>query len=67
MKQIDKDELQSIASAVSCLFKAIPQEMEYGKRYTWQCGCGGTVSGIRTNYNGHLYAECDKCKLAVRQ
>lgn len=34
---------------------------ERGKAYTGECVCGGTITAIRSTYNGHIHASCDKC------
>lgn len=38
----------------------IPKDV-WGKEYTSECVCGGTITAIRSTYNGHLHARCDKC------
>ena len=39
----------------------IPQNKR-GIEYTSKCVCGGTITAIRSKYNGHLHASCDSCK-----
>lgn len=39
----------------------IPND-ERGVEHTAPCPCGGTIRAIRSRYNGHLHAWCDKCK-----
>ncbi len=43
--------------------KAIPDipNNVRGKWYKSKCYCGGTIKAIRSTYNGHLRAWCDKC------
>ena len=48
--------------------RAIPRDMEPGKKYTWTCPlCGGTVTGSKSAYNGHRYISCADCKTVVRE
>lgn len=43
--------------------KAIPDipNKVRGKEFKSKCYCGGTITAIRSKYNGHLRAWCDKC------
>ena len=38
-----------------------------GTEHTFPCKCGGTITGIRNTYNGHLYASCDKCGFKIME
>lgn len=38
----------------------IPKDIR-GIEHKAPCTCGGTVTAIRSIYNGHLHASCDKC------
>lgn len=41
---------------------SIPDFEDRGVEHTAPCPCGGTIHAIRSTYNGHLHARCDKCK-----
>lgn len=44
----------------------IPNEIKYwGKTYQSQCVCGGTITAMRSTYNGHIRAKCDKCEWSI--
>lgn len=32
-----------------------------GHIITGPCPCGGTIKAVRSKYNGHLHAKCEKC------
>ena len=34
---------------------------ERGVEHKGKCTCGGTITAIRSTYNGHYHASCDKC------
>lgn len=38
-----------------------------GVIYTSTCPCGGTITAIRSPYNGHYQASCTKCEWRVRE
>ena len=38
----------------------IPYDVR-GVKFTAECPCGGTITAMRVEYNGHLRAGCDKC------
>ena len=40
---------------------------EWGVTHTGKCRCGGTISAVRSTYNGHLRASCDKCGMGIIQ
>ena len=40
---------------------------ERGVTHTGKCRCGGTISAVRSTYNGHLRASCDKCGMGIIQ
>lgn len=41
--------------------KCIPEFTDRGVEHKSKCVCGGTITSIRSTYNGHLHAECDSC------
>lgn len=44
----------------------IPNERKYwGKTYQSQCVCGGIITAMRSTYNGHMRAMCDKCQWSI--
>lgn len=47
------------------ILKAVPEiPMDrkcWGKEYSADCPCGGVITAIRSTYNGHMMAKCDKC------
>ena len=61
MKQSDT----YIAPSLLEFLAAIPDFDERGIEHTAPCPCGGTIHAIRSTYNGHLHARCDKCKAAL--
>lgn len=53
---------------IGAFVQLIQQDMERGKRYEWECPlCGGIVSGVRAEYNGHLHAGCDRCGVRIME
>lgn len=41
---------------------------ERGKRYGFNCPlCEGEAGAIKSSYNGHLWAKCNKCGMTVIQ
>ena len=38
-----------------------------GVKYTSTCTCGGTITAIRSPYNGHYQASCDGCGWRMRE
>lgn len=39
---------------------------EKGKEYEFECPiCKGKAKAIKNNYNGHLWAKCEKCDMNV--
>ena len=46
---------------------AIPDFEDRGVEHTAPCPCGGTIHAIRSTYNGHLHARCDKCKSTLME
>ena len=67
MEQEFAEILQDSAKGLIDLFKAMPHNMTHGVQYTWPCGCGGTVTGSRSAYNGHLHARCKTCDTAIME
>lgn len=45
--------------------RAIPDCKETGVSYYGKCPCGGRIRALRSPYNGHLRAQCDKCRRQV--
>lgn len=44
----------------------IPDDKKYwGKTYQSQCVCGGIITAMRSTYNGHIRAKCDKCEWSI--
>lgn len=50
-------------------WKSIPNipENVRGKEFKSKCFCGGTITAMRSTYNGHLWARCDKCDRRLMQ
>lgn len=46
---------------------SIPDFTDRGVEHTAPCPCGGTIHAIRSTYNGHLHAHCDKCKCTLME
>lgn len=41
---------------------------EKGKSYEFECPlCKGRAEGIKNNYNGHLWAKCEKCNMTIME
>ena len=38
----------------------IPEDV-LGEPYEGKCTCGGTITAIRSPFNGHIAAKCDLC------
>ena len=47
--------------------KAIPDIKKRGVPVISKCPCGGTLTSIRSEYNGHLHVICDKCKFVLHE
>lgn len=42
--------------------------IEKGKIYKFECPiCKGIAKATKSNYNGHLHAECKKCEMRIHQ
>lgn len=53
---------------IAVFLKAVPKDMELGKRYEWECPvCGGVVEGTQNKGNNHLHASCESCGMAISQ
>ncbi len=44
----------------------IPRDVR-GKEYTSECNCGGTIHAVRSTFNGHIHAKCDKCRMCMME
>ena len=42
----------------------IPQNLR-GVKYETECTFGGTLTAVRSAYNGHLHVCCDKCGVKI--
>ena len=52
------------------VLKAIPDIPKglWGVPYEAKCPyCDGTITAIRSTYNGHLLVKCDKCKFMLME
>jgi len=47
--------------------KAIPIFKDRGVIHTAPCPCGGTLTAVRSTYNGHLHVECDTCDFKLHE
>ena len=47
--------------------KAIPNFKDRGVIHTAPCPCGGTLTAVRSTYNGHLHVECDTCDFKLHE
>lgn len=45
----------------------IPNVEDRGKFHYGKCTCGGTITAIRSTYNGHLHAECSDCGFKLHE
>ena len=67
MKKIDEKLMADLKVRLESMPK-IPKARRYwGKKYTSKCPCGGTITAIRSTYNGHLQASCDKCDFSMME
>jgi len=62
MSDADKEVLE-----VFDYLKVIPKFKERGVPHKVKCLCGGTITAIRSTYNGHLHVKCDKCKFTLME
>lgn len=44
----------------------IPKNIR-GIKFKSKCACGGIITAMRSTYNGHLHAYCDKCDRKLMQ
>ena len=63
------DELTQAETGIFNYISAIPDipRNDRGKEYKSKCPCGGTLTSIRSRYNGHLHAKCDKCRFCLME
>lgn len=70
-KMTDEEKMKAddeyIAPDLLEFMAAIPDFKERGVEHTAPCPCGGTIHAIRSEYNGHLHARCDRCKSALME
>lgn len=60
------DDINNIIVFLKALRENIPEE--WGKIVEYTCPiCGGTVKCVRSDYNGHIHAKCEKCDMAVME
>ena len=62
MSDVDEEVLE-----VFDYLKVIPKFKDRGVAHTVKCPCGGTLTAIRSTYNGHLHVRCDKCDFALME
>ena len=63
-KWIDRD---SPYDSMVTFLKAL-NEAEGKDQREYSCPlCGGTVRWTKSEYNGHIFAKCDKCGIVVRE
>lgn len=66
---MDKDIFKCF-SFLAELEKNIPEDTteNRGKPFSFKCPlCGGTVNGVRSEYNGHVHAKCSDCGFGVME
>lgn len=64
-KEIEDKEVQDFLKFMEIADNAIK---ERGKIYKFKCPiCGEEARGIKNTYNGHLWAQCENCKMNVIQ
>lgn len=50
------------------LEKLIEQDVKKGETTTFECPiCGGEVTASRSEYNGHIHANCSKCGINLME
>lgn len=57
---LDQDEVNGLFAKLEAA-PDIPQDKRGIKFYS-TCTCGGTITAMRSTYNGHYRAACDKCE-----
>ena len=63
--EIKDKEIQDFLKFMTVAGKEVKEK---GKIYKFKCPlCGGNAEGIKNTYNGHLWAQCEKCKMNVIQ
>lgn len=58
-KDLDPDEIGGMFAKMEAA-PDIPKDKR-GIKYYSTCTCGGTITAMRSTYNGHYRASCDKC------
>lgn len=66
MSKADEIEDKEIDDFLKFIKVASEQCKEKGKQYEFICPlCGGNAEGIKSSYNGHLWANCNSCGMNV--
>ena len=63
MEKPTPEEVKRASDALMEVLKVAPVIPfdERGVEHKGKCTCGGTITAIRSTYNGHYHASCDKC------
>ena len=64
-KIYNQEEIYACKTKLACV-PEIPEDV-LGVLYEGKCTCGGTITAIRSPLNGHLAAQCDKCRFLLME
>lgn len=68
MSKADEIEDKEIGDFLNFMEVAYDNCQERGKIYEFECPiCKGKAKAIKSNYNGHLWAQCKGCDMNVIQ
>ena len=66
MSKADEIKDEEIKDFLKFLKVADDTVKEKGKEYEFECPiCKGKARGIKSTYNGHLWAKCEKCDMNI--
>ena len=59
---LDTEEVEGMLAKIDAAPKISWKDPnEWGHEQKSTCPCGGTITAIRSEFNGHYHAACDKC------
>ena len=68
MSETDEIEDKEIADFLKFFDVANVTIKEKGKTYEFKCPlCGNKADGIKSTYNGHLWAKCKNCDMQIME
>lgn len=66
-EELIDDDLDDIDTSIFDKIRCIPDFTDTGVQHFSTCTCGGKITSIRSTYNAHLHASCDKCGFELHQ